>query len=506
MPATLRALLADPEFRLRLVAGGDPNGAFLDEPLIWAHSSDLVDPTPWLEPGQLLLTDGAQFADRDAAFFEAYVQRLLTREVSALGFATGVTHDVIPPSLVEACDRLGLPLIELDERTPFIGIIRRVADMLAAERRERLQWSLDAQRAVARAALRVDGLQAILLELAGRLDCWVALYDSVGNQLRVPGLAPVPAELEAVVEQAVTRTLARGARAGLHLLDAGGGISLQTIGQRGHLRGVLAVGASAPLDAAGTDVVESVIGLASIALEQRRNLDVARRRLRTGLFELLLAGVVDVADRTAESLWGALPLEPVRLSVVVGEVHGQSLLDELELHADENGGRLFFAERGSEILLITGGDGLDSSRTILGRHGLRAGSSGQVSWSELPGALTEARHAARAVSREHPFISFERLADEGLYGLLAASGGGEIARRVLQPLLDLPPREREVMVTTLRVWLQHNGAWDPAARQLEVHRHTLRNRVHAADELLGLDLEQFGARAELWAALQLIDD
>ncbi|SMG17856.1 PucR family transcriptional regulator [Agreia pratensis] len=505
MPATMRRLLAEGDFRLRLAAGGAADDAFIDEPLSWAHSSDLADPTPWLEPGQLLLTDGAQFTERNDAFVAEYVDRLLARGVVALGFATGIVHDRIPDALAASCDRAGLPLFEVERRTPFIGIIRWVADVLADERRERLQWSLDAQRAVARAALRVDGLGAILLELADRLDCWVALYDSVGNRLRVPGLAPVPAELEPVVAEAVARTLARGSRAGLNILDAGDGITLQTIGQRGQLRGVLAVGASEPLDAAGSDVVESVIGLASIALEQRRNLDAARRRLRTGLFELLLAGVIDVADRTAESLWGALPAEPVRLTAVVGEVSGQALLDELELHADQNSGRLFFAERGGRILLITGNDEFDDLQALLLRHGLRAGTSGPVRWNELPRALTEAGHAGRAVSREHPFILFERLADEGMQGLLAASGGEAVARRILRPLLDLPLRDREALAETLRVWLEHNGAWDPAARQLGIHRHTLRNRVAAADTLLGLDLEQFAARAELWSALQLID-
>lgn len=504
MPATLRRLLAEDDFRLRLVAGGAADGPFIDEPLTWAHSSDLADPTPWLEPGQLLLTDGAQFTEQDDGFVAGYVDRLLARGVVALGFAIGIVHDRIPDALVGSCDRAGLPLFEVERRTPFIGIIRWVADLLAEERRERLQWSLDAQRAVARAALRVDGLGAILLELAERLDCWVALYDSVGNCLRVPGLTPVPSHLEPVVAQAVTRALARGSRAGLNILDAGG-MTLQTIGQRGQLRGVLVVGAAGPLDSAGSDVVESVIGLASIALEQRRTLDAARRRLRTGLFELLLAGVIDVADRTAGSLWGPLPAEPVRLTAVVGEVAGQALLDELELHADRNSDRLFFAERGGRILLITGNDELDESRALLRRHGLRAGTSGPVRWNELPRALAEAEHAGRAVSREHPFISFERLADRGMQGLLAASGGEAVARRILQPLLDLPARDRDALAETLRVWLEHNGAWDPAARQLGIHRHTLRNRVASADTLLGLDLEQFAARAELWSALQLVD-
>jgi purine catabolism regulator len=508
MPTTLRAILARDEFRLRLVAGADSGDAALDLPVTWAHSSDLKDPTPWLEPGQLLLTDGVQFLGGEdpspGAFTSDYVRRLRARGVLALGFATGIAHDTIPVALVAACDEQRFPLFEVDARTPFIGLIRYVADVIADDRRERLQWSLDAQRAVARAALRPDGLQAILGELSHRLDCWVALYDSARNPLTVPDLAPPPAALRAEIDSAVAGALSRGARAGLRIQEHSGGITLQTLGQRGQLLGVLVVGAAAPLDPAGNDLMSSVIGLASIALEQRRTLDGARRQLRTGLFELLLSGVVDVADRTAASLWGALPAEPVRLSVVTGDIHGQSLFDELELYAGHNEGRLFYAERADEIVLVTQGEDADAM-DLLRRHGLGAGTSAPVRWVELPRALSEAHRAARSVTREGQFVIFEDLVQLGMQGLLAASGGAVVARRILEPILGLPVREREAMLETLLVWLQHNGAWDPAARELGLHRHTLRNRVSAADELLGIDLGTFGARAELWAALQLLD-
>jgi hypothetical protein len=60
-------------------------------------------------------------------------------------------------------------------------------------------------------------------------------------------------------------------------------------------------------------------------------------------------------------------------------------------------------------------------------------------------------------------------------------------------------------VKNIAVWLSHNGAWDPSARELDVHRHRLRHRVSVIERLLGLDLSQFADRAELWAALQLAD-
>ena len=90
-----------------------------------------------------------------------------------------------------------------------------------------------------------------------------------------------------------------------------------------------------------------------------------------------------------------------------------------------------------------------------------------------------------------------------MLALLEASGGPAVARRILQPLQDRPPAERELLVESATTWLENNGAWDPAAKQLGIHRHTLRNRISVLEKVLALDLERFGDRAELWAALQL---
>jgi PucR family transcriptional regulator, purine catabolism regulatory protein len=91
VPVTLEQLLAQPDFHLRLRAGAEPGTPALREPLAWAHSSDLQDPTPWLRAGGLLLTDGTQFdSDGETAWADGYVGRLVAAGVAALGFATKV--------------------------------------------------------------------------------------------------------------------------------------------------------------------------------------------------------------------------------------------------------------------------------------------------------------------------------------------------------------------------------------------------------------------------------
>ncbi|MBZ4487529.1 PucR family transcriptional regulator [Microbacterium sp. cx-55] len=502
-PATLRSLLHASEFDLRRRTEIDD--AHLDAPLEWAHSSDLPDPTPWVGSGGLLLTDGVQFIDRtDADTADAYVARLVRRGVRALGFAISIVHDSIPDALVDACTAQGLPLIEVSARTPFMGIIRFVSDALASQQRERLERSLTALRSIARAALRPDGLAGILRELERNLDCGVALFDASGTLVPVPTLHPAPLGRHGELERVVRATLARGRTAAIRVgVPDVGEVTLQTLGRADRLRGVLAVGTGVALNRADSDLIESVIALASIALEQSSALDTARRRLRAGILELLASGSTDAAGRTVQHLWGALPAAPVRVGCVVlaDSSRADPLIAAFEAMSDEGAGKVFFAERDGHVYVIVPQGDRAQVDGILRMHDARAGFSAPASWADLPSALVEARRAAERTTEATPFLDLDGLADAGLLWHLEQTGAAALAARLLQPL-DV---ERGVdLRETLRVWLSHNGTWDPAARVLGIHRHTLRSRIETAGRLLGRDFETFGARAEVWQALELV--
>ncbi|KAB1654306.1 PucR family transcriptional regulator [Pseudoclavibacter chungangensis] len=505
MPTTLRSLLAHDEFALRTVTGFDDQDV-MDRAISWVHSSDLADPTPWLEPDQLLLTDGMQFLGDAPVAADDYVERLRSRGVLALGFATAVAHDAVPEGLVRACRASGFPLVEVAERTPFIAIIRHVADVIAADRHEQLEWSRQAQRVVARAAMRPDGLRAVLRALEQQLRTWAVLFDAAGRRMLAEGGADVPPALAADIDEAVRLALQRGATSGGRVQRGDAGATFQTLGQRGRLRGVLVVGSPAPPDAAEHDLISSVIGLASIALEQSSTLETARLRVRAGVFELLLAGVFDVARETADRLWDGLPAVPFRAVVVRGEPGPErAALSELEVRADGAGGEVFHAQHEGDVVVLTAGGAFDGIVALAERHGLHAGVSTEADWGELDRALTEARRALERATPERPVVAFADLADEGIIGFLEAAGATPLARRMLAPLLEPGRPERAVLLRSLEVWLRHNGAWDPAARELEVHRHTLRNRLRTVEELLQVDLARFADRAELWTALRLLE-
>ncbi len=80
--------------------------------------------------------------------------------------------------------------------------------------------------------------------------------------------------------------------------------------------------------------------------------------------------------------------------------------------------------------------------------------------------------------------------DDWAAALLA--GAPEISARVVRRLLGqvvaVAPEERDVLLTTLRTWLECGGNASAAARQLYCHRNTVRNRLHRLEALSGQSL------------------
>jgi purine catabolism regulator len=61
---------------------------------------------------------------------------------------------------------------------------------------------------------------------------------------------------------------------------------------------------------------------------------------------------------------------------------------------------------------------------------------------------------------------------------------------------------RAPLVETTRSYLRHRGSWEAAARELGVHRNTIRNRIRIVEKELGIDLDDPDLSAELWIALR----
>ncbi|WP_244203955.1 PucR family transcriptional regulator ligand-binding domain-containing protein, partial [Streptomyces tricolor] len=159
-PVPLQALLAREDLALRQIAGpADPQTV-----IHWAHTSEMADPYPYLLGGELLLTAGVHVPEAagTGTYFDDYVGRIVAAGGAALGFGLAPVHDTVPRALVAACDRYGLPLLEVPPQTTFSGVARAVWQLMAQARLAELRRVTEAQQSLAAAASRPDPVPAVL--------------------------------------------------------------------------------------------------------------------------------------------------------------------------------------------------------------------------------------------------------------------------------------------------------------------------------------------------------
>ncbi|MFD9584488.1 PucR family transcriptional regulator [Streptomyces sp. NPDC059980] len=545
MPPTLASLVHHSALKLTVRAGEDR----LDVPVRWAHVSELADPVPYMEGGELLLITALTLDADDPDVMQRYVKRLAGAGVVGLGFAVGVNYDEIPKALVQAAEKEGLPLLEVPRRTPFLAISKAVSAAIAADQYRAVTAGFAAQRELTKQAL-TDGPEGLLAALAGQVDGWAALYDASGA---VVATAPEWAGRRAArLTPDVERLRERPAPASA-VVGGEDRVELHSLGTGRRPRAALAVGTAAALGTAERYAVHSAIALLTLTTERSRSLHAAEQRIGAAVLRMLLAGEPDHARAVAGDLYGGLLDAPFRL-IIAESASGSAARAHADGHArvgtatpaktavtvpDVNGDPLgglaevvesAAARAGESVLVVPEGERLvvlavdgGSAVTACGDYAVvleaaRAAQREQAAGDEdelvvglsapagpiaARAAYKQAEQALSVARRRGRFlVEHEELAAGSVLPLLADDAVRAFADGLLRALHEHDATGRGDLVASLRAWLSRHGQWDAAAADLGVHRHTLRYRMRRVEEILGRSLDDPDVRMELWLALK----
>ncbi|MFW6640770.1 PucR family transcriptional regulator [Nocardiopsis algeriensis] len=477
-----------------VVEVGDPG-------VSWAVASELVDPTPYLNGGELLLTAGVNLPADDAGL-RSYVTALAEVGVSALGFGVTPVHDTVPAALAEQCRSQGLPLIEVPRLTPFAAVSRAVGEALEELRLRELQRLGDAHRDMARAVTADRPVDRILRVLASSLDAWALLTRPAASGDAETG-APAPVSATAGAPTAPDeelRTLAarltepsgpRSAKA----RTGGEEVFLHTVGTPPQEHGVLMVGRPRPLGITERAVLRTATALIDLVGRTVQDTQPVPGHLLAGL--LLDGGPTEETEPLLSELTGATG-RPAAYRVLHAAADARHTpasrlpLDTRVIGTRPDGTlRAVLADRGEEVHRA------DLDQLLL--HGWTGALSGPVA----AGELTEAqRHAAalllRARTMGEPLLWEEDR--DPFDALLSSADAAELARNVLGPLAGDDENARTLR-RTLQAWLTRHGNWDRTAADLNAHRNSVRYRIGRIERELGVDLADPEQRMRLWFAL-----
>src|SRR5690349_10097739 len=181
------------ELGLKIAAGAE---AAADREIRWVHITELLDPTPWLSGGELLLTTGIPLdnAERQRKF----IRLLAETGVAGLGFGTGFDHAKIPKALLSEADGAGFPVFEVPYETPFIAITEAAFSRLVNEQYDVLSRGIAVNERLERLVLQGGGLDEVAREIAAAIGGSSVVFDARGEVLASGGRRLPEHLLEAV--------------------------------------------------------------------------------------------------------------------------------------------------------------------------------------------------------------------------------------------------------------------------------------------------------------------
>lgn len=494
-------------------------------PLRWVEPSELEDPTPYLLDGEFVLTAGLPFRsgggpDHDAAasggsgtgtaaVADDYVRRLVKAGVAALGFGLEPYFTAVPDELVSACRIHGLTLVEVPASIPFAALGLEFSKLLESGNARVFRQLAETNRHLMRAVLSARPEHELLAALTQRVPAWAVLVGADGKARARAGAAVDLPALQPLVKRLLAGS---GPRVETDGFDAPGsalvfGHPLRS--SRDATLGGLVLGADRPLTPAQNSVVSSVVGLLELLVRQRTSGSLAPSQLATALLlhpESLAGGnageLNTLRDLLAQSVAGTrtgqvrvvLGIRPEGTAAGDGPVRGllqwRRLFDTKMVELTGYGFAAVTRLKVDDQLLAE----VEQLgwRLVVGRP------------TELPGLAAAYRSASALRPRVQGSGTTVREEEVtwSVTGLLGSEAGTMLAARLLAPVLALEPERRDVQLQVLRSWLGANGNWDATAKDLGLHRNSVRRQVNALAELLGLDLAAASTRAELWIALQ----
>lgn len=479
-------LLLESSLHLRLQTPSTE--ARLDIELSGCAPTELMDPTPFLDPNSLLLTSGIGMNFLDERTWDAFVERLAAVPVSAIAFATGMAHRLLPPGLVLACATRDVPLLEVPSAVPPLQVDRFVESFMQAERLAVVNqgWSL------------ADECARLANQDAEVVTLLVAVFDVIQSPLAVyDGYGTVIAQYPATVTWATG--ISKKSRVGVLSIPLPMGLNNPChLAVRQHDTGnplssllgpvasiiALQLNRSVVVDASRHQEIRELVN-ACESWEEATHRDVRKAFQAVGLdhrAETTLL-VADMSGEFASTSWQLrVALHEVFHTVRVTEL-GDRLIAFAQLPRDD-------FERASVRLL-----NIHSRQPLVLK-------SPTPSLFELRLSLVHSLQLVQKVDQPH-------LAPElGLSAVVTATAGRgarEAARKFLTPLVDYDTKRSGRLVETLRAFLEHDAHPSKTCAALFIHRNSLNYRLRKIESLVRLDLDSVDGQATCLFALRLID-
>lgn len=534
MTVVLRDILRLPALKEIKVLAGKKG---LSKPIRWVNVLEMLDELDQLSEGELFVTTAIGL-ENDLKMQEQLVTTLTKKKLVGLAIQIGFYLQEIPESLVQLCEKNGLPLLEVPEKVSFGELTRAVAECIIQQQNELLESTQNIQEGMTRLLLEKQGLEGIAKKLWELLGKPIQLLDSRGHSLASYSEdkekksillgQPIP-EREKIRELALkhgANTLFQWKKKLLYPLMNGntyyGCIWIENRNM------------STPIEMV---ILASAATICILEIIKKEEVWEAEERIRGDFLDDLLEGSwvqqEDVYHRgkrlgfDLEKPFVMLAIEhsSAHLTEETGELESErknDFLRWLQTLLLEKGRQGLIRESHEYVVLFLPLNDKESEEELLqflkGYHqelvknvseivsiGI---SHSKVGISSLTRALSEAKSALRIGQRLKGLGHLSFYSELGPYSIFGVLESKEEIQSyyegILGSLIAYDEKHNSAFILTLRTFFEANLEIRETARRLFIHRHTLSYRLKRIEEIAHLSPMVYWERIQLEVAILLL--
>ena len=519
----------------RAVVLAGENG--MDRPVRRLNVMTVPDILPWTKPDELMLSTGYPLP-RGIDELIGLVTGFADRRVAAFGVKLGPLGRRLPRQVLNAADRLALPIVEIPDDVAFDDILSRVFSDIVNRQAATIARAKEIHDTFLQIVLTGGQLSEIAAQLSELLSqATVLIEDADGRPMAA---AHQDRRRERLVELGVVdrrgRLCVEHLGLGMHTPDADLSVIVAEIRagklRHGHL---VVIGSSEQMGPDAIVAVDQAAVVAALDVTRQLAISTAERQFESNvLHDLVTGGGGDIESALARCATFGWDLRRRRLVVMVGQTErdaklGSSLSDErglvrqphIELWSSvvrkQDPGAVAAGLATNLVAIV--GDGGDLAAVA---HriwtGLRMTTRQEFSLGVsrpfddprlIPVRYEEARKALRMGSRSHGQGKVTLFGELGLFRLLSLIEDlGELRDFVhdtLGELISLDSRESAHLIRTLQVLLDSHLNVAKSARALHMHYNTMRYRIGKLERLVGPFMSDNKLCLRLSIALQALE-
>lgn len=519
--------------RITLVAGESG----LDREILNVTVVEVPDSAKWLKGGEFLITaffNFRQALSSQLSFMEAAAQRG-SAALAILSHPEGYIGD-LPAVLKEHANQLSLPLFTIPNEVAYVDITLPIYGEIVNRQARELKYALDAHTQMTEVVFAGKQLPDLVQLMARLMRNPVMVLDRWGRALATAEpCGPLSTRLfmeamdsPATVVVEIENGLDSAGRANFDALNNNFSVQSPVFMRRPIRAGRFRYGQvivwlkNFPLTGLHMMALEQACTVLSFYMEKERVVQEVKSHLHRDLLDELIAGVEpDLIDSRFRAAGWTLENKKAVLIIKTEPVPGRaarSAPDPEGVTADDyhvirdvlerdSSGHMAIRRGNSIVVLVQAESGASRERIKKNCVNLAkalisafAGKNSEVlvgigNPCKEPGGLRrsyeEARNSLALGKKVSPGQRVLQIDDLAGYDYLSRSSRSgelaEFAEKVLGPLNRYDEENNCQLVRALDVFISCGGNISAAARQLYIHRNTLRNRLEKVKEVLGFD-------------------